>query len=125
MMRSPSFSRSSSSTTTRISPRANAATASSIRANGMSGILPGEKSFHVLGGDVHLEVHGVAGALVAQRRHLHRVRDHRDTEAVVVHHGDGEADAIDGDRALLHDVAEDAAIAAHPQVGRGRDDLTD
>ena len=42
-MRSPSFSRSSSSTTTRNSPRANALMASSIWANGISRALPGHR----------------------------------------------------------------------------------
>ena len=86
MMRSPSFSRSSSSTTTMISPLAIAATASSIGAKTeldepcwssasrlMSALrrfgapsvvaqfeLSDEQSLGVLGHHVHLEVHGVA-----------------------------------------------------------------
>ena len=76
MMRSPSFSRSSSSTTTTISPRPMAATASSIGANGISvscsgrrpgrAGVPGEQALDVLGHDVDLEVDPVARALVAR-----------------------------------------------------------
>src|SRR5688572_19925161 len=124
-IRSPSFSRSSSSTTTRISPRAYAATASSIWAKGMSGILPGEQSLDVLGRDVDLEVHTVARALVPEGGDLRRVRDDRDGEVVVARLDDGEADAVDGDRALLHHVAEELAIRAHAQVGGSVDDLAD
>src|SRR3954447_24011927 len=67
MIRSPSFSRSSSSTTTTISPRAMAATASSIGAKPMSDkTLPLEEAFDVLGGEIHLEVDQVADALVPE-----------------------------------------------------------
>ena len=85
MMRSPSFSRSSSSTTTTISPRPMAATASSILAKRhlRSVILPGEEAFDVLGGDVDLEVDAVARALAAERGDRGGVRDDGDGEAVV------------------------------------------
>ena len=52
-------------------------------AKGMSGILPGEQALDVLGRDVDLEVHQVAGALVAEGGDLRGVGDDGDGEAVV------------------------------------------
>src|SRR4029078_10461444 len=74
MMRSPSFSRSASSTTITSFPRAMAATAFSISVNGISfPFSGGEQAFDVLGEHVDLEVHGVAGLLGAQRGDGQRV----------------------------------------------------
>ena len=67
-----------------------------------------EQALDVLGDDVDLEVHEVAGALVAEGRDLRGVRDDGDGEAVVAAVDDGQADAVDGDRALLDDVAQQA-----------------
>src|SRR5437764_5325181 len=127
MTRSPSFSRSSSSTTTTISPRPIAATASSILANGMSvRSLPREQTLDVLGRHVDLEVHGVAGLLGTEVGDLGGVRDHRHREPVVEDIDDREADAVDGDRALLDDVAQQVAVAdADLEIRRGLHDLTD
>src|SRR4051794_11244773 len=116
MMRSPSFSRSASSTTITSSPRAMAATAFSISVKGIS-VLPlsgvsggvrGEQSFDVLGEHVGFEVDGIAGLLGAQRGDGQRVRDDGDVEGAptVVEGGDGEADAVDGDRSLPDHVAQ-------------------
>ena len=133
MMRSPSFSRSSSSTTTRISPRAMAATRPRCGDRASSSVTVAERPRHrhpvrgafqqaldVLGDDVDLEVHGVARALAAEGGDLGGVRDDGDGEAVVGGVDDGEADAVDGDRALLHDVAEQSAGMRDAQVGRRR-----
>src|SRR3954452_14297920 len=124
MMRSPSFSRSASSTTITSSPRAMAATAFSISVNGIS-VLPlvgggggvrGEQAFDVLGEHVDFEVDGIARLLGAERGDGERVGDDGDVEraGLVVEGGDGEADAVDGDRALLDDVAQ------HRRGGRER-----
>ena len=59
---------------------------------------------------------GVPGAAAPERRALERLGDQRDGEGVAVDVDDGERDAVDGDRALLDDVAE--------QVG-GRGDRDD
>src|SRR6478672_8151087 len=106
MMRSPSFSRSASSTTITISPRAMAATAFSISVKGISFSLV-EESLDVLGEHVDFEVDGIAGRLGAQRGDGEGVRDDGDVEGVaavvgggVVEGRDGEADAVDGDGAL-------------------------
>src|SRR5215212_1763850 len=82
MMRSPSFSRSSSSTTTTISPRATAAIASSTLAKGTSPTLPAQQPFDVLGGHVGLEVDPVADGPPAQRRDLGGVGDDRHRQLV-------------------------------------------
>src|SRR5215207_9078602 len=86
MIRSPSFSRSASSTTITISPRATAATAFSISVKGISMLLfngrfrsvvppsghdfaasragvRGEQTFDVLGEHVDFEVDGITGLL--------------------------------------------------------------
>src|SRR4051812_16088913 len=91
----------------------------------MSGILPGEQALDVLGGDVDLEVHRVARALVPERGDLLRVRDDGDGEAVVGGLDDGEADAVDGDGPLLHDVPEEVAVAPDAQVWCTGDDGAD
>src|SRR3954454_659777 len=119
MIRSPSFSRSSSSTTTTISPLPMAAMASSISAKPMSGpFLPRQEAFDVLRGDVHLEVDDGTGALVSERGDVCGVRDECDGEAVVEHVDDGEAHAVHVDRALLDDVAEQVGVVdCHLQIG--------
>src|ERR671910_2051963 len=127
MMRSPSFSRSSSSTTTTISPRPTAAMASSTLAKPMSRTLlvPREQALDVLHGHVDLEVHPVTGASVAERRDLLGVRDHRHREPVVEHVHHREAHAVDRDGALLDHVAQHVVRHADPEVGRRHDDLAD
>src|SRR3954467_4907556 len=104
--RSPSFSRSSSSTTTTILPAAMSSRASSMVANAISGRLMGNELLHVFGEDVHLEVDGSPLPRRAERRALEGLRDQRDREPVVADLRDGQRDPVDGDRALLHDVAQ-------------------
>ena len=67
--------------------------------------------------DVGFEVDLVARRERAQCRHLERVRDQRDLEPVVVERRDRERDAVDGDRALLDAVAEDAPAGARSRRG--------
>src|SRR3981189_1103569 len=110
MMRSPSFSRSASSTTITNSPRAMAAMAFSMSVKGM--VTPScsssladvrdEQAFDVLREDVDFQVDRIAGLPGAQRGDGEGVRDDRDGEGFVrvVERGDGEADPVDGDRAL-------------------------
>src|SRR6478735_6499941 len=114
MIRSPSFSRSASSTTITMSPRATAATAFSISVKGISFSLV-EESLDVLGEHVDFEVDGIAGRLGAQRGDGEGVRDDGDVErvAAVIEGRHGQADAVDGDGALLDDVAQ--------HVGRRRE----
>src|SRR5215471_11155037 len=60
---------------------------------------------HVLGEDVHLEIYRVAGLLPAERGGPQRLRDQADLEPVRAYPGHGQRDPVDGDRALLRDVA--------------------
>jgi hypothetical protein len=125
-MRSPSFSRSSSSTTTTALPAAICAIARSMVSRprrrygscgaavtvspGPAGDDPGlQQLLDVLGDHVDLEVDRVARALAAERRQPERRRDEAHLEPVVAERADGQGDAVDGDRALLDDVAAEAA----------------
>src|SRR4051812_15274418 len=110
MTRSPSFSRSSSSTTTTILPPAMSSRASSMVANSTSVRLVGNELLHVLGEDIDLEIDGSPLRRAAQRRALERLRDQRDREPVVADLGHGQRHAVDGDRPLLHDVAQQAGL---------------
>ena len=69
-----------------------------------------EQLFGVFGDDVAFEVDHIAADALGQRRLLVGVRDGRDGQARLGHARNGEADAVDGDRALLHDVAQDVGI---------------
>src|SRR3954468_12354593 len=106
MTRSPSFSRSSSSTTTTIFPLAMSSRASSMVANSTSVRLVGNELLHVLGEDVDLEIDGSPLLRPTQRGALQRLGDQRDREPVLADLRDGQRDAVDGDRALLDDVAQ-------------------
>ena len=127
MMRSPSFSRSASSTT--IDDLA--------ACDGGDGVLDlgeghlespqpvrarAEETFDVLGEDVDFEVDGIAGLLGAQRGDGERVRDDGDVERPSSSRraADGEADAVDGDRALLDDVAQHRCGRGEGHAGRSR-----
>src|SRR3954449_8819864 len=109
MTRSPSFSRSSSSTTTTILPAAMSSSASSMVANVISARV-GNELLHILGEDVNLEVDRASGLRLPQRRPLQRLGDERDGEPVVADLGHRERDAVDGDRALLHHIAQQPRI---------------
>src|SRR5215211_395148 len=63
------------------------------------------KLFHVFGQDVRLQVYGIAHPAHAQVGVLLGEGDHGDDEAALVAGDDGQADAVHGDKALLHDVA--------------------
>src|SRR5215218_9670906 len=79
-----------------------------------------KQTFDVLGQHVDFEVDGIAGRLGAQGRDGERVRDDRDVEGPrnVVERGDGEADAVDGDRTLLDDVAQQLGRRCERHAGR-------
>src|SRR3954454_9157911 len=109
MTRSPSFSRSSSSTTTTILPAAMSSRAASMVENVISARV-GNELLQILGEDVNLEVDLATGLRLSQRRPLERLRDQRHGEPVVADVGDRERDAVDGDRALLHHIAQQPRI---------------
>src|SRR2546423_8994492 len=91
-IRSPSFSRFSSSTTTAGRPLAMAATARSMSSKSGTRCLLGgpgdvwhDQFLHILRQHVHLEVDDVARLLDAQRGELERGRDERDRELLGGH----------------------------------------
>src|SRR3954453_1079175 len=118
MTRSPSFSRSSSSTTTTILPLAMSSRASSMVANLISVRLVGNELLQVLGENVDLEVDGSPLPRPAERRPLQRLRDQRDREPVVADVRDRERDAVDRDRALLDDVAQQRRLGVDDDDAR-------
>ena len=87
MMRSPSFSRSASSTTMTSSPRAMAAMAFSMSVKGMVvsySLTCVEEALDVLGEHVDLQVDGITRLPGTQGGDGEGVRDDRDVEPVVV-----------------------------------------
>src|SRR5439155_1027725 len=101
--RSPSFSRSSSSTTITNLPAAKSEIASGTVASPMRYlILLAEVADDVAGHDVRLEVDHTAGAVASRDRDLEGVRDQGYFEGAgrLVHRGHGEADAVHRDRAF-------------------------
>src|SRR3954470_12145013 len=109
-MRSPSFSRSSSSTTITGRPAAMSAIARSMSAKAVFALPVAslrsltacpQHLLDVLGDHVDLEVHGVAGGLGTQDGQFQRGRDQADAERLVVDRHDGQRHAVDGDRTLL------------------------
>src|SRR3954452_8910670 len=100
IVRSRSFSRSSSSQTTTIRPARMSSSASSTVAKLAMQLL------HVLGEHINLQVHRPAGRGRPERRALERLRDKGHGERVVVEGRDGQRYAASRDRALLDDVAQ-------------------
>jgi hypothetical protein len=68
-------------------------------------VLAHGQPLDVLGEDVDLEVHGIAGMEVGEGRLAKRVRNEGDLDPVVVDRRDRERDAVDRERALLDAVA--------------------
>src|SRR4051812_7718680 len=121
-VRSPSFSRSSSSQTTTMRPARISSSASSTVANGRLIAQPALRAYlsalscdqllHILGEHIDFQVDGCAGLRAAQRRALEGLGDQGHGKARVVDGRHGERDAVDGDGAFFHDVAQES-------VGRG------
>src|SRR5690348_2976189 len=105
MIRSPSFSRSSSSSITTMRPAAISSSSSGMVAKAMS-LLPGcEQSLDVARRHVDFEIHAIADSAIAERGLLERVRDQVHAEAHTFHRVDRQADAIHAHRTLGRDVA--------------------
>src|SRR3954447_18386301 len=137
IVRSPSFSRSSSSTTTTNRPARISSIASSTLAKtvldastliaasyrGAGDLLTVRQArrnrpLDVLREDVHLEVDPLARDEPVERRLGDRVRDQRDPEGILVELRDRERDALDRNRPLLDAVAEDLGprLDDHPKA---------
>src|SRR5690349_1999071 len=134
IVRSPSFSRFSSSQTTTIRPRRTSSMASSMVEKGPAAsasagvvadsglcIVPPKalhEPFRVARDQVDLEVHGIPFGEVPQGRAVEGLRDQRDLEPVVSEPRHREADAVDGDRAVLDDVAAELGGQGHLESAR-------
>src|SRR5215471_923354 len=144
MIRSPSFSRSSSSSITTISPARIAATMSSVvsrpakavsvfaRVTMLSqklhggarrlarALLDGAESLEIAGDDVDLNINSGAASILADHRHGLCMRNDVDLERVATHRVHGEAHAVDRDRTFLRDVAAEVLRQSYPQCRRTR-----
>src|SRR5881394_3962400 len=154
MIRSPSFSRSSSSSITTISPARIAATMSSVESRpDQAGsvfvrvtmpsqelhacarlracvLFGGAEALEIASDDVDLNINSDAAPILANHRQGLRVRDDVHLERIAAHGVHGEAHAVDRDRALLCDIACEIARQPDPQRRRARgrrelDDLAD
>src|SRR5580658_281014 len=108
MIRSPSFSRSSSSMITAILPWRRSSRISSIVLNvGMGALLFGfgHEPLEVAGDHVDFNVDAVAGLQFAERGHFVRVWNDVDVEAPAFDLVHGQAHAVDGNRTLRRDEA--------------------
>ena len=123
IVRSPSFSRSSSSTTTTKRPARMSSIASSTVAKRALGVglglhrhgriaNPGSSRSTYFARTSTSRLTSSPGRELAKRRRLERVRDQRDLEAVSSTASDGQRDAVDRDRSLLDAVAEQLVGAA-------------
>src|SRR5437867_11372731 len=131
IVRSPSFSRSSSSTTMTIFPRRMSSIASATDANGPAGettrgrlglgrrtLLTSsslgsasrlfDETLDVLGQHVRLDIDEIALGERAERRALGGVGDQRALERSLAEPRDGERHAVECDEALHHDVPREA-----------------
>src|SRR2546423_12622482 len=149
IVRSPSFSRSSSSTTIAIFPRRMSSMASLTDTNGPAGattrgrfavmrftfLMPtptslGSRSrsfdepLDVLGEHVGLYVHEVAGRQRAKCRALGGVGDERDLEERLAEARDRERDAVERDEALHHEVTGESLRHREAQARRAAALLT-
>src|SRR5262245_35986135 len=122
IVRSPSFSRSSSSTTMTILPARIASMASSMRAKGLAPRRAPlaismcrfmfsqrqsrelSRAHHILTDEVALKVHPISDLGTAEIRVAHRKGYHLYVDSVSSKPGNGETDAVDGDRPFLNDV---------------------
>src|SRR2546421_11431742 len=138
--RSPSFSRSSPSQTTTMWPRRISSTASSTGENGELGsrsslvarrssvdscgraisVLAAfsqwcHQALHVLADHVALHVEPATRDRVAEVGVQQGLGDQRDLQPAVAEAGDGETDAVEGDRAALDHLAVELGVELHPQ----------
>src|SRR5258708_28798436 len=137
IVRSPSFSRSSSSTTTTIFPSRMSSIASGMLVNGImgpqarsarsAGALParplaaaarGQEPFHVLRDHVHLQVHGVTDPRVPEVGNFQCIRDQSHSEGAGAEGGHGQGEAIYGHRARLYQIALQPRGRLHRELGR-------
>src|SRR5271154_6174633 len=130
MMRSPSFSRSSSSMITAILPRRRSWRISSIVFIGpfpltLAGLR--QEPLQVSGHHIDLDVRAVADGELSQRRDLVRMRNDVDLEASAAHLVHRQAHPVDADRSLGRDVAHEPLrqLEAQPPGARILDEVSE
>src|SRR5215211_4103574 len=116
MVRSPSFSRSSSSQTMTILPAFMSSMISSIGLNGIFDAPLGilhlsdqarlQEPLHILAYDVRLQVHAIARLQFLQIRVRAGLRQDGDREGVLAHRDDGEAYPVHADASFLDRITE-------------------
>src|SRR5829696_8458715 len=100
MVRSPSFSRSSSSTTMTMRPARICSRASGTDRWGLSAGMGFHQTGNVFGDEICLDVDTISRLALAQGGRREGVGDEHDREDIPLHLVDGQADPVDGDRAL-------------------------
>src|SRR6266851_3040605 len=123
MMRSPSFSRSSSSMSTAILPALMSARISSIVLNPLMMHLPfwfAEQPIKIARDRVDFDVHSRVDGEIAQRGDLAGVRNDVHVEPKPAHLIDGEAHPVDADRTLGRDEAHQCRRQFELQPPRSR-----
>ncbi len=128
IVRSPSFSRSSSSQTTTILPSRMSSIACSIVAKRapvrvLMRVRAGGLRYPIrratcLASMSDLDVHPRPRLEASERRALERLGDQRDGEAVLAQRADGQADAVHRDRPLLYEVARELWLDVDLQDAR-------
>src|SRR5689334_15528092 len=101
IIRSPSFSRSSSSTMMTMRPSWTSTMASSILAN----CIGFQKILNVFCDDVELQVDGIAGLGGLEVGIFERVRNYCDGKDAPIQRRDGKTDTVNRNRAFLDNVA--------------------
>src|SRR5256885_47575 len=84
-----------------------------------------QQSLYVFGDHVDFQVDGVSRFLASEAGDLGGVRDDGNGEAIVEQLNHGQAATVDGDRALLDDVAQQLLGRPDAQIGSRRHDLSD
>src|ERR1035438_1478966 len=94
-----------------------------VHGQGLIQIQPAQQLLHVFGEDVALQIDARAGAVSAQRRMAERVWNDGRAEHAAFDRCHGEADAVDGDGALVHQVSVELVgdASAQPPVVRSEE----
>src|ERR1039457_3202199 len=86
-----------------------------LHRQGLFQVQPAQQLLDVFGEDVALQIDARAGAVSAKRRMAERVWDDRRTQHAAFDRCHGQADAIDGDGALVHQVSVELVGDANAQ----------
>jgi hypothetical protein len=82
-----------------------------------------DETFDVFGQHIHFEIDATALGSMSESGDVGSVRDDRDTKRVLGDVEGGEADPIDRDRSLFHQIAHQVSGDPNDQIGSGIDDF--